>query len=396
MSFNKDGQYIGYIYIITNNVNDKVYVGQTYRSIKERFSEHLRSNDDCYLHRAMRKYGKEHFIIEVIEILQTKNFKDLVNQLNEKEIYWINFYNSCRDGYNMSLGGNNAPSSNSHKVDVYLFDGTFIETCDSYTIASNKYTVSYSSIKEITSGNQSYCESSNGILYVFRDHKDNFNKYEVLDNVRTIYQFNEFGEFVAEYRGATNAAKSIIDEIGNNNLDSVRSGIDDAVRNQRFLYGYFWSDKKDYDINSYYVKRYGYYQICQYDKTTKELLNIFRTIKDASFYIKGDYSAFGAITKCCKGLSGYAFNSIWRYDNEDVNLYTSHKDRESRGRKINCYKDDVYICTYNSSVDVAENMNIDNSYKIANACRSKKHLFNNYAFFYANDPTQPDKTKIIA
>ena len=48
MSFNKDGQYIGYIYIITNNVNDKVYVGQTYRSIKERFSEHLRSNDDLF------------------------------------------------------------------------------------------------------------------------------------------------------------------------------------------------------------------------------------------------------------------------------------------------------------------------------------------------------------
>ena len=71
MSFNKDGQYIGYIYIITNNVNDKVYVGQTYRSIKERFSEHLRSNDDCYLHRAMRKYGKSHGCV-IIEGVTTR------------------------------------------------------------------------------------------------------------------------------------------------------------------------------------------------------------------------------------------------------------------------------------------------------------------------------------
>lgn len=392
----KEKQFIGYIYLIENLINHKYYVGQTNRTVEERFNEHIRSKDECYLHRAIRKYGKDAFIVTTIEELFAKNIKELSNKLNEKEIYWINFYKTFENGYNMSLGGENAPFINGHKVDVYLFNGTFVETCDNYIIASNKFNVSYSSVKEITSGNQSYCKSNDGIMYVFRDHNDAFSKFNVIDDVRTVYKFDSNGNLIKNYRGAIEAAKDMIEILNNNNLDSIRSSIDDAIRNERFLYGYFWSDNKDYNVNSYYVNRYGYYQICQYDKDTKELLNIFRTIKDASFYIKGNYSAFGAISNCCKGKSGYAFNSIWRYNDDDVNLYTAHKDRESRGRKINCYKDNVFICTYNSSIDAAECMNINKSHNITNACRRKNHLFQDYYFYYADDPMQPDKTKIIS
>ena len=389
-------KFIGYIYLIENSINHKLYVGQTNRTVDERFREHLRSIDECYLHRAIRKYGKDSFFVSTLESLSANNISELSKKLNEIEIYWIDYYKTFENGYNMSLGGENAPYTNGHKVDVYLFDGTFIETCDSYTVASNKFNVSYSSIKEITSGNQSYTESTNGIKYVFRDYKDEFSKYKVIDNVRTIYQFDENGNLLHTYRGAIAAAKDLYNMLNNSNLDSIRSSIDDAVRNNRFLYGYFWSDKKFYDVNSYYKNRYGYYQICQYDKNSKRLLNTFRTIKDASFYIKGDYSAFGAISNCCKGKSGYAFNSIWRYDNDSVTVYTSHKDRSSRGRKINCYIGDTFVSTYNSAIDASELNNIDKSRKILNACNSKSHKLNNMYWYFSNDPEQPDKSKIIA
>lgn len=47
----------------------------------------------------MRLYGLEHFMIEPIE-------KDIPNeQLNEREQYWISYYDSFHNGYNSTIGG---------------------------------------------------------------------------------------------------------------------------------------------------------------------------------------------------------------------------------------------------------------------------------------------------
>ena len=78
------------IYKITNKLNNKIYIGQTVRDLQTRFDEHMRdqtSND--YFHLAVRKYGKDAFLIEQIDTAET------IEELNEKEIYWIKQYNSC-------------------------------------------------------------------------------------------------------------------------------------------------------------------------------------------------------------------------------------------------------------------------------------------------------------
>lgn len=94
----------GRIYIIKNKVNNKVYIGQTTVSIKLRFQNHLsaaKHNKDYVLGKAIRKYGEENFYIELIE-------ECLEEELNEREIYWISFFNSTNNkfGYNISIGGN--------------------------------------------------------------------------------------------------------------------------------------------------------------------------------------------------------------------------------------------------------------------------------------------------
>ena len=93
---------MGYIYKIINNINDKVYIGQTQRSIQERWKEHLKESNSTRvnhpIYRAMRKYGNEHF--NIVEIEQIDN--DLLNQ---REQYWIEQYNSYNNGYNATLGG---------------------------------------------------------------------------------------------------------------------------------------------------------------------------------------------------------------------------------------------------------------------------------------------------
>lgn len=98
---------IGKIYKITNRINGKIYVGQTVKTLEERFQKHCwgTTNKDKYhlnmaIKKAIRKYGKENFTIELIEEVET-------DRLDEREVYWISFYDSYNKGYNCTLGGQN-------------------------------------------------------------------------------------------------------------------------------------------------------------------------------------------------------------------------------------------------------------------------------------------------
>ena len=93
----------GIIYIIKNNINNKVYIGQTTTTLQTRFSQHCKkstiANRHYKIYNAIKKYGKEHFFAEELE-------KDIpLNKLNEKEIYYIEKYNSLTNGYNSTKGG---------------------------------------------------------------------------------------------------------------------------------------------------------------------------------------------------------------------------------------------------------------------------------------------------
>ena len=93
----------GIIYIITNSINDKVYIGQTIRNLHLRWLEHCRKgshgNDkNMSIKRAILKYGKENFQIKELE-------KCSIGMLNEREIYYISLYNSYKKGYNNTIGG---------------------------------------------------------------------------------------------------------------------------------------------------------------------------------------------------------------------------------------------------------------------------------------------------
>jgi group I intron endonuclease len=110
-----------WIYKITNIQNQKVYIGQTIRPIEQRFHRHI--NDamnnilDTHFARAIRKYGKDNFIIEEIDNAKTQN------ELNEKEQYWIQYYNSVNNGYNETdainkCGGNTYLSKTEEEMEV--------------------------------------------------------------------------------------------------------------------------------------------------------------------------------------------------------------------------------------------------------------------------------------
>ena len=112
---------IGEIYKITNIQNNKVYIGQTIRPVEYRFNRHI--NDalnnilDTHFARAIRKYGPQNFKLQVIDNAETQD------ELNQKEQYWIRFYDSVNKGYNETdaiskCGGNTYQSKTEKEMEV--------------------------------------------------------------------------------------------------------------------------------------------------------------------------------------------------------------------------------------------------------------------------------------
>lgn len=94
---------MSYIYVITNKINGKQYVGKTHKSIAERWAQHCsdkekRTAEKRPLYNALNKYGIENFSIDLLEECDYK-------EANKKEIYWIGKLDTYKNGYNATLGG---------------------------------------------------------------------------------------------------------------------------------------------------------------------------------------------------------------------------------------------------------------------------------------------------
>ena len=89
------------IYKIENQVNHKVYIGQS-TNISTRWRRHRSQannlNNSYPLYRAMRKYGLKNFSFEIIEECSKE-------ELDSRERYWIKKFDSYYNGYNQTSGG---------------------------------------------------------------------------------------------------------------------------------------------------------------------------------------------------------------------------------------------------------------------------------------------------
>ena len=93
----------GGIYKITNLDTQRAYIGRS-TDIKKRLTEHVKGAfnistiADQEIHRVMGREGVDKFSFEVLEKVEKE-------KLNEREKYWIDFYQTQSYGYNQNKGG---------------------------------------------------------------------------------------------------------------------------------------------------------------------------------------------------------------------------------------------------------------------------------------------------
>lgn len=136
----------GTIYKITNKINNKCYIGQTIQPVEQRWKKHLENigtNQAYAIHRAIEKYGIENFSFEIVEECDYKI-------LNQREIYWINYFNSYEDGYNLTRGG-----QGNRKYDYDLIIQTYLNNPQlSCAELSKQFKISYHTICHILIANE--------------------------------------------------------------------------------------------------------------------------------------------------------------------------------------------------------------------------------------------------
>ena len=214
---------IGYIYKITNLINNKCYIGQTTKSIEERWNRHKRDafNKEKYnyeypLYRAFRKYCIENFSFEIIEECET-------SELNEKEIYWINYYNSAKSkGYNQSLGGKGNKTLNLNEQEVI-----------------NKY----NELKTVTEVARYFNCSGHSISSILKKHGIIIISAEehAKEKAFIVYMLNDNHEVLKIFKSLREAGRWAFDQgLSKRSRELAHTRINAALYTGQKAYGYYW------------------------------------------------------------------------------------------------------------------------------------------------------------
>ena len=233
MSLNKEtGMYEGYIYCITNKINSKQYIGQTIRTIEDRYKQHLRrikhNYDNLYLYVAMDKYGKENFWVHQVEKIVCKSRDELQKRLNEQEIFYILLFETRQpNGYNMTAGGILLPNTYKSKpVCNYDLDGNLIKEFDSIAEASRYYNIQVGDISMCC--NRGRIKMVKGFIWRFKG--DDYDVKTINIRHHTVRQYDFNGNLINTFACLDDAVKYT----GNSNIASVCRG------EKKSANGYVW------------------------------------------------------------------------------------------------------------------------------------------------------------
>ena len=326
------------IYLVTNLVNGKQYVGQTkHGHTKGRWKEHnvIREDYNTIFHNAIKKYGTENFSVEVVE----DNISD--EDIDQREIYYIDFYNTFHangHGYNMTKGGRGMLGYRPTKKTKQKVKKSTIETWK-------------------------------------RMKKEDPERYAQLCLNRSL------------------ALKGLPKSEQHRQTLSVIAS--QRVGEKNSFYGKHFSDQSKEKLRESKAK--NLVPINAYDLCTGVLWKTFRFTTEAVQELSLGEAAGSRILSVCKAGKGHAYGYIWRYqDDANTNILSkeivSAENRSPRAKAIGQYSLAGELITYWESAS-AYSKTVSDEYtvqrkiakRVSTVCTGRQDSYNNYIWKFIDD-----------
>lgn len=295
---------MGLIYCISNDINEKKYIGLTTQTLEKRWKEHCRSAKNIKmiekrpLYDAMNKYGIEHFSIIIIE----DNIDN--NILPQREQYWIKYYNSYYNGYNATIGGDGKATP--RIIEQYDLDGKLLNIFYDSQTACSTLNICDSVLR---GGCNHRYKTVKGTILKYQDDDTDINELINLAKSNNhkgtnIYQYNLDGSL----KKIWDNCKELIDS------GLVTGNIWKKVDGAKPYNGYVWrrENKKfldDLDLTSIIV---------QLDKQ-QNIINYYDGFRSAAKNL--NKSSSSSISEACrhKGYHKTAYGYYWCYLKDILN-----------------------------------------------------------------------------
>ena len=307
---------MGFIYKITNLLNQHCYIGQTSRDYKTRWEEHKKEayegsslGYNFILHKAFRKYGIENFSFELLEECEN-------SLLQDKEKYWISFYKSFSGdgfgGYNMTRGGEGNL--------LIPYEAVYKLWNEGYTTTQIGQILGHdrSAIREILKGYDNYSveegikrgrELQHGTNFKTHPKKEKKEKEKEKEKNFVVLQYSIYGDFIAEYPNRLEAER---------NTGVSAKNIWAAIKNKnnKTAGGFQWVYKGEFipqDISKEQLNTKYKQKVVQYS-IEGEVLNEYESAAEAA---RQTNINSGTIRGVCQGKRKTAGGYIWRYKEGD-------------------------------------------------------------------------------
>ena len=231
----------GIIYVIENTQNGNRYVGQTRMSLNKRWAAHIQESkvySERPLYRALSKYGIDVFNVRIVQ-------ETTIDNLNAREQYWINYFDSYSNGYNATSGGGANTEISEETKDKISIGMSNIERSDEW-------------VESIQTGLKS--KSDKGDKWGFLLDKNRGNGKHASVSVKAIHQ--QTGETLT-FNSISEASTYVNGKTGN---------ISRAVDKKYIAYSYRWERLTDKLLK---------HPVSGYCKKTGELLYQFESIRAA-------------------------------------------------------------------------------------------------------------------
>ena len=305
--------YTGYIYSVTNEINGKSYIGKT-NNLVRRWKEHCYgSGNTSILNRAIKKYGLEHFVFDIVAQIPFDSIEELNDVLKQLEIYYISLYDTFKNGYNATIGGDGTScyhhseetkkkisKSNTGKI----LSETHKEKCRVANLGNHHSEKAKKAIKQALLNRDHSIYEKVAEKLRGKKRERNMIMKAAAKRRKPILQYSLEGKFLNEYDGAT-----CVNIKWETNIVACCAGKLSSA------YGFLWKYKTvdnypiqiDIPANFHVSNR----PIIQCDKNGK-VIDEFKSTTVASIITSINRKA---ISNCLRGRSKSAGNYVWKYKN---------------------------------------------------------------------------------